>query len=126
MLLVLDPYRFDVLVMENMFGDILSDLMAGLIGGLGLAPAGNIGKDAAMFEAVHGSAPDIAGQGVANPTGLLMSACLLLDHVEQQEVATRIRGALDTVIRANESRTVDMGGSASTTEYTEALVRALA
>ena len=126
MLLVLDPYRFDVLVMENMFGDILSDLMAGLIGGLGLAPAGNIGKDAAMFEAVHGSAPDIAGQGIANPTGLLMSACLLLDHVEQQEVATRIRGALDTVIRANESRTVDMGGSASTTEYTEALVRALA
>ena len=126
MLLVLDPYRFDVLVMENMFGDILSDLMAGLIGGLGLAPAGNIGKDAAMFEAVHGSAPDIAGQGVANPTGLLMSACLLLDHVEQQEVATRIRGALDTVILANESRTVDMGGSASTTEYTEALVRALA
>ncbi len=126
MMLVLDPYRFDVLVMENMFGDILSDLMAGLIGGLGLAPAGNIGKDAAMFEAVHGSAPDIAGQGVANPTGLLMSACLLLDHVEQQEVATRIRGALDTVIRANESRTVDMGGSASTTEYTEALVRALA
>ena len=126
MLLVLDPYRFDVLVMENMFGDILSDLMAGLIGGLGLAPAGNIGKDAAMFEAVHGSAPDIAGQGVANPTGLLMSACLLLDHVEQQEVATRIRGALDTVIRANESRTVDMGGSASTTEYTESLVRALA
>ena len=126
MLLVLDPYRFDVLVMENMFGDILSDLMAGLIGGLGLAPAGNIGKDAAMFEAVHGSAPDIAGQGVANPTGLLMSACLLLDHVEQQEGATIIRGALDTVIRANESRTVDMGGSASTTEYTEALVRALA
>ncbi len=126
MLLVLDPYRLDVLVMENMFGDILSDLMAGLIGGLGLAPAGNIGKDAAMFEAVHGSAPDIAGQGVANPTGLLMSACLLLDHVEQQEVATRIRGALDTVIRANASRTVDMGGSASTTEYTEALVRALA
>ena len=126
MLLVLDPYRFDVLVMENMFGDILSDLMAGLIGGLGLAPAGNIGSDAAMFEAVHGSAPDIAGQGVANPTGLLLSACLLLDHVEQPEVATRIRAALDTVILANESRTVDMGGSASTTEYTEALVRALA
>ena len=124
MLLVLDPYRFDVLVMENMFGDILSDLMAGLIGGLGFAPAGNIGKDAAMFEAVHGSAPDIAGQGIANPTGLLRSACLLLDHVEQPEVATRIRDALDTVILANESRTVDMGGNASTTEFTEALVRA--
>jgi len=126
MLLVLDPYRFDVLVMENMFGDILSDLMAGLIGGLGFAPAGNIGKDAAMFEAVHGSAPDIAGQGIANPTGLLRSACLLLDHVEQPEVATRIRDALDTVILANESRTVDMGGNASTTEFTDALVRALA
>ena len=84
------------------------------------------GDDHAIAQAAHGSAPDIAGQGVANPTGLLMSACLLLDHVEQQEVATRIRGALDTVIRANESRTVDMGGSASTTEYTEALVRALA
>ena len=126
MLLVLDPYRFDVLVMENMFGDILSDLMAGLIGGLGLAPAGNIGKDAAMFEAVHGSAPDIEGQGVANPTGLLLSACLLLDHVEQPDVASRIRNAIDTVVLANESRTVDMGGSASTTEYTEALVRALA
>jgi isocitrate dehydrogenase (NAD+) len=126
MMLVLDPYRFDVLVMENMFGDILSDLMAGLIGGLGFAPAGNIGEDAAMFEAVHGSAPDIAGQGIANPTGLLRSACLLLDHVEQPEVATRIREAMDTVILANESRTVDMGGTASTVEYTEALVRALA
>ena len=126
MLLVLDPYRFDVLVMENMFGDILSDLMAGLVGGLGLAPAGNMGKDAAMFEAVHGSAPDIAGQGVANPTGLLLSACLLLEHVEQPDVAERIRAALDTVILANESRTVDMGGDASTAEFTEALVRSLA
>jgi isocitrate dehydrogenase (NAD+) len=125
MLLVLNPYCFDVLVMENMFGDILSDLMAGLIGGLGFAPAGNIGKDAAMFEAVHGSAPDIAGQGIANPTGLLRSACLLLDHVEQPEVATRIRDALDTVILANESRTVDMGGNASTTEFAEALVHSL-
>ena len=126
MLLVLDPYRFDVLVMENMFGDILSDLMAGLVGGLGLAPAGNIGKDAAMFEAVHGSAPDIAGQDVANPTGLLLSACLLLEHVEQPDVAERIRAALDMVILANESRTVDMGGDASTAEFTEALVRSLA
>ena len=126
MMIVLDPYRFDVLVMENMFGDILSDLMAGLVGGLGLAPAGNIGADAAMFEAVHGSAPDIEGQGIANPTGLLLSACLLLDHVEQPDVASRIRDAIDTVILAGASRTVDMGGSASTKEYTEALVRALA
>ncbi|MEJ2502729.1 MAG: isocitrate/isopropylmalate family dehydrogenase, partial [Gemmatimonadota bacterium] len=87
MQLVLDPYRFDVLVMENMFGDILSDLMAGLVGGLGFAPAGNIGEDAAMFEAVHGSAPDIAGQGIANPTGLLLSACLMLAHLDQTETA---------------------------------------
>ena len=125
MMLVLDPYRFDVLVMENMFGDILSDLMAGLIGGLGFAPAGNIGKDAAMFEAVHGSAPDIAGQGIANPTGLLMSACLMLDHLDQPETATRIRGALDTVVAEGTARTVDMGGKASTREFTAALVKAL-
>jgi isocitrate dehydrogenase (NAD+) len=125
MALVLDPYRFDVLVMENMFGDILSDLMAGLVGGLGFAPAANIGDDAAMFEAVHGSAPDIAGHGVANPTGLLLSACLLLDHVEQAEAASRIRAALDGVVRSGEARTRDMGGEASTAEFTDAVVRAL-
>ena len=126
MALVLDPYRFDVLVMENMFGDILSDLMAGLVGGLGFAPAGNIGEDAAMFEAVHGSAPDIAGQAVANPTGLLLSACLLLDHVGQTEVSERIRAALDGVVRSGEARTRDMGGESSTAEFTDAVVRALA
>ena len=125
MQLVLDPYRFDVLVMENMFGDILSDLMAGLIGGLGFAPAANIGEDAAMFEAVHGSAPDIAGQGIANPTGLLLSACLMLDHVGQPEPATRIRDALDSVVQEGVARTVDMGGSANTLEFTAALVNAL-
>ena len=124
--LVLDPYQFDVLVMENMFGDILSDLMAGLVGGLGFAPAGNIGTDTAMFEAVHGSAPDIAGQGIANPTGLLLSACLMLDHIGQHEVSSRIRSAIDDVIRAGQAFTVDMGGGASTTEYTDALVGALA
>ena len=121
MALVLDPYRFDVLVMENMFGDILSDLMAGLVGGLGFAPAGNIGEDAAMFEAVHGSAPDIA-----NPTGLLLSACLLLDHVGQPDVSDRIRVALDGVVCSGEARTRDMGGEASTAEFTDAVVRALA
>ena len=126
MALVLDPYRFDVLVMENMFGDILSDLMAGLVGGLGFAPAGNIGEDAAIFEAVHGSAPDIAGQAVANPTGLLLSACLLLDHVGQTEVSERIRAALDGVVRSGEARTRDMGGESSTAEFTDAVVRALA
>ena len=125
MQLVLDPYRFDVLVMENMFGDILSDLMAGLVGGLGFAPAGNIGPDAAMFEAVHGSAPDIAGQGIANPTGLLLSACLMLDHMEQGEVAHRIREAIDRVVQGGVARTADMGGRASTKEFTAALVRAI-
>lgn len=125
MQLVLDPYQFDVLVMENMFGDILSDLMAGLVGGLGFAPAGNIGDHGAMFEAVHGSAPDIAGRGVANPTGLLLSACMLLDYVDQGETADRIRSAIDAVVRAGACRTRDMGGDASTREYTDALVGAL-
>lgn len=125
MMLVLDPYRFDVLVMENMFGDILSDLMAGLVGGLGFAPAGNIGTDASMFEAVHGSAPDIAGKGIANPTGLLLSACLMLDHLEQGEVADRIRAAVQTVVNDGAVRTIDMGGSATTRDFTAALVRAL-
>jgi isocitrate dehydrogenase (NAD+) len=125
MMLVLDPYRFDVLVMENMFGDILSDLMAGLVGGLGFAPAGNIGTDAAMFEAVHGSAPDIAGQGIANPTGLLLSACLMLEHLDQFDAAVRIRAALHAVVEEGRARTVDMGGTATTAEFTKALVAAL-
>ena len=93
MLLVLDPYQFDVLVMENMFGDILSDLMAGLVGGLGFAPAGNIGTDAAMFEAVHGSAPDIAGKAIANPSGLLNAAVQMLIHINQPDIATLIENA---------------------------------
>jgi len=125
MALVLDPHRFDVMVMENMFGDILSDLMAGLIGGLGFAPAGNIGEDHAMFEAVHGSAPDIAGKGVANPTGLLLSACMLLEHVDQAETAERIRDALRSVIVSGAARTRDMGGDAGTEAFTRAVVEAL-
>ncbi len=125
MALVLDPYQFEVLVMENMFGDILSDLIAGLVGGLGFAPAGNIGTEAAMFEAVHGSAPDIAGQGIANPTGLLLSACMLLDHIGQAEAATRIRSALESTIQGGDSRTRDMGGTATTNEFADTLVRAL-
>ena len=126
MYLVLDPYRFDVLVMENMFGDILSDLMAGLVGGLGFAPAGNIGENHAVFEAVHGSAPDIAGQGVANPTGLLLSSCLLLDHVGQADIATRIREAVTNVIRNGVARTRDMGGTDGTADFAAAVVRTLA
>lgn len=126
MYLVLDPYRFDLLVMENMFGDILSDLMAGLVGGLGFAPAGNIGESHAVFEAVHGSAPDIAGQGVANPTGLLLSACMLLDHVDQGEVAARVRTAVSSVIRDGSARTNDMGGTHGTTAFADAVIGALA
>ena len=113
MQLVLDPYQFDVIVTENMFGDILSDLTAGLVGGLGFAPGVNIGKDVAIFEAVHGSAPDIAGKGVANPSALLLAACLMLEHMGQQETAARIRGAL---------KTADLGGSASTTAFSDAVI----
>jgi isocitrate dehydrogenase (NAD+) len=126
MRLVMDPYQFDVLVMENMFGDIISDLTAGLVGGLGMAPAGNIGEDAAMFEAVHGSAPDIAGKGIANPTALALSAAMLLDHIGQPEPATRVRNGLTTVIQAGETLTGDLGGSATTREFADAVIRALA
>ncbi len=125
MFLVLDPYRFDVLVMENMFGDILSDLMAGLVGGLGFAPAGNIGETHAVFEAVHGSAPDIAGQGVANPTSLLLSACMMLDHVGQGGVAARIRASLEQVIADGVARTRDMGGTDGTDAFAGAVVGGL-
>jgi len=125
MQLVLDPHRFDVLVMENMFGDILSDLMAGLVGGLGFAPAGNIGDEGAMFEAVHGSAPDIAGKGIANPTSLLLSACMLLDHVGQQESGDRIRDAVAKVAQEGAVRTVDMGGTSTTVAFADAIIRSL-
>jgi len=125
MALVMNPWEFDVLVMENMFGDILSDLMAGLVGGLGFTPAGNIGLNAAMFEAVHGSAPDIAGKGVANPSALLLAGCMLLDHVGQPEVAARIRASLKRVVVERTEATRDMGGSATTREFTRAIIRGL-
>jgi isocitrate dehydrogenase (NAD+) len=123
MYLVLDPYQFDVLVMENMFGDILSDLMAGLVGGLGLAPGGNIGRHAAIFEPVHGSAPDIAGKGIANPTAMILAGCMMLDHIEQTDVAERVRAAVHDVILEGGPVTADLGGSANTFEYADALVR---
>ncbi len=125
--MVLNPYRFEVLVMENMFGDILSDLMAGLVGGLGMAPGGNIGDDAAMFEPVHGSAPDIAGQGIANPTAQMLAACMMLDHVGQDDVATRVREALTSCLRdcPPEEKTRDLGGSATTREFTDQVLEAL-
>jgi isocitrate dehydrogenase (NAD+) len=123
--LVKNPYGFDVLVMENMFGDILSDLMAGLVGGLGMAPAGNIGENAAMFEAVHGSAPDIAGQGIANPTALMLAAAMMLDHVGQPEPAQRIRGALRQTFTDPALRTGDVGGPLGTAPFTAAVTRNL-
>ncbi len=123
MKLVLDPSQFDVIVTTNMFGDILSDLMAGLIGGLGLAPGANIGEDVAMFEAVHGSAPDIAGEGIANPAALMLAACMMLDHVDEQEKADRIRKALEETIREGTHTTRDVGGNASTFEFADAVSR---
>ena len=125
MLLVMDPNRFDVIVSENMFGDILSDLIAGLVGGLGLAPGANIGEHAAIFEAVHGSAPDIAGKGVANPSALLMAGIMMLDHLDQREPAQRIRTALEAAIREKDSLTPDLGGSGTTQTFTEAVIRRL-
>ena len=123
MKLVLDPSQFDVIVTTNMFGDILSDLMAGLIGGLGLAPGANIGEDVALFEAVHGSAPDIAGEGIANPAALMLAACMMLDHVDEQEKADRIREALEETIREGTHTTRDVGGNASTLEFADAVSR---
>jgi isocitrate dehydrogenase (NAD+) len=125
MQLVLDPYQFDVIVTENMFGDILSDEVAGLIGGLGFAPGANLGQRAAMFEAVHGSAPDIAGKGIANPTSILLAGCLMLDHLGEEEVAARVRGALHATLQAGDSLTPDLGGSAGTVEFGDALIRRL-
>ena len=122
MLLVMDPYRFDVIVTENMFGDILSDQIAGLVGGLGLAPGGNIGRDAAIFEAVHGSAPDIVGKNIANPSALLLAAVMMLDHLEMREEAGRIRHALERTVMERDSLTPDLGGDAGTDRFTDAVI----
>jgi isocitrate dehydrogenase (NAD+) len=125
MQLVMNPWQFDMIVTTNLFGDILSDLNAGLVGGLGMAPAGNIGVDAAIFEAVHGSAPDIAGKGLANPLALMLSAAMMLDHVEHQDQARRLRVAIDQVLREDNIRTGDLGGKASTREFTQAILKRL-
>ncbi len=126
MKLVIAPEKFDVIVTMNLFGDILSDLTAGLVGGLGVAPAANIGDGGcAMFEAVHGTAPDIAGKGIANPTGLMLSACLLLDHVGQGDAAARLRKGIRAALANVETRTGDLGGKASTAQYTDAVIRAI-
>jgi isocitrate dehydrogenase (NAD+) len=126
MKLVLNPWQFDVIVTTNLFGDILSDEIAGLVGGLGMAPGANIGVDAAIFEAVHGSAPDIAGKGIANPLALLFAAAMMLDHVGKDDLAARIRSAVDKALRDDNVRTGDLGGKATTKELTRAIIRRLA
>lgn len=126
MRLVLDPQQFDVIVTTNMFGDILSDEIAGLVGGLGLVPGANIGRNAALFEAVHGSAPDIAGKGVANPTALLLGACMMLDYLGDEENASRIRAAIADTLIEDSVRTPDLHGDATTTKFTDAVIRRLA
>ncbi|HEX6015561.1 MAG TPA: isocitrate/isopropylmalate family dehydrogenase [Geminicoccaceae bacterium] len=123
MQLVLDPWQFDVIVTTNLFGDILSDEMAGLVGGLGMAPGANIGKDAAVFEAVHGSAPDIAGKGIANPLALLLAAGLMLEHAGRGELARRLREAVNRALREDGVRTPDLGGKASTADFATAIAR---
>jgi len=125
MQLVMNPYQFDVIATTNLFGDILSDEIAGLVGGLGMAPAANIGTDAAIFEAVHGSAPDITGKGIANPLALMLSAALMLDHVGLGDKAARMRVAIDKVLREDNIRTGDLGGKANTREFTSAIVKRL-
>ena len=125
MQLVIKPETFDVLVTENLYGDIVSDLCAGLVGGLGLAPGANIGESCAVFEAVHGSAPDIAGKGIANPTALLFSALMMLCHIGETELADRISRAVMRVLADGKIVTGDLGGTASTTEYTDAVIREL-
>ena len=121
--LVMHPEKMDVLLLPNLYGDIVSDLCAGLVGGLGVVPGANIGLDAAVFEAVHGSAPDIADQNLANPTALLLSALLMLEHLGEQDQADRIRAALMKVLTEGRIRTRDLGGTANTTEFTDAICR---
>jgi isocitrate dehydrogenase (NAD+) len=122
MKLVLNPWQFDMLVTTNLFGDILSDLVAGLVGGLGMAPGANIGADAAIFEAVHGSAPDIAGKGIANPIAIMLAAAMMLDHCKLPDMATRLRVAIDQTLNVDNVRTGDLGGKANTAEFTKALI----
>ena len=125
MQLVMRPEQFDVIVTTNLFGDIISDLCAGLVGGLGLAPGANIGADAAIFEAVHGSAPDIAGKGVANPCALLLGAAQMLDHLGKPDQATRLRDAIVATLEAKDSLTPDLGGEGNTMSFANAIASRL-
>jgi isocitrate dehydrogenase (NAD+) len=126
MQMVINPHQFDMLLLTNLYGDIMSDLAAGLVGGLGVVPSGNMGENVAIFEAVHGTAPDIAGKGVANPTALLMSAIMMLRHLGEMGAAARIEEALHRVYREGKNLTRDVGGTASTAEFTAAVIGAFA
>jgi len=127
MQLVMNPYQFDVIVTTNLFGDILSDLCAGLVGGLGLAPGDNIGEHVAIFEAVHGSAPDIAGKGIANPCALLLAAADMLDHLDMVAKGDKLRQAIrDTMTNDRDSVTPDVGGKGSTSSFADAIIKRLA
>ena len=123
--LVLKPVRYDVIVTTNLFGDILSDLISGLVGGLGLAPGANIGLGGAIFEAVHGTAPDIAGKGVANPGALMLAACMMLEYLCDEPRAQRIRSAIEETIREGKTVTRDLGGTATTDQFTDAIIARL-
>ena len=123
--LVMRPDRFDVIVTTNLFGDILSDLTSGLVGGLGLTPGANIGYDVGIFEAVHGTAPDIAGKGIANPTAVMLAGCQLLDHMGEKPRADRIRAAIEVTLREGKTVTGDVGGKANTEQYTDAVIARL-
>jgi isocitrate dehydrogenase (NAD+) len=125
MQLVMNPYQYDILLMENLYGDILSDLCAGLVGGLGLVPGANFGHECAIFEAVHGSAPDIAGKNIANPTAVLRSALLMLRHLGETDAALKIRSAIDEVYRDRSKLTRDVGGTAGTSEFADAIIQAM-
>jgi isocitrate dehydrogenase (NAD+) len=125
MQMVMDPQQFDMLLLPNLYGDVMSDLAAGLVGGLGVVPSANIGDECAMFEAVHGTAPDIAGKGFANPTALLMSSSLMLDHLGERTAAERIQNALEKVYREAKHTTRDIGGKAGTEEFADAVIAAL-
>ena len=126
MQMVLDPQQFDMLLLPNLYGDVMSDLAAGLVGGLGVVPSGNIGDESAMFEAVHGTAPDIAGKGLANPTALLMSGIMMLKHLGERPAAASIEAAIEKVYRDGKKVTRDVGGSAGTKEFTDAVIEAMA
>jgi isocitrate dehydrogenase (NAD+) len=122
MQLVMNPYQYDMLVLENLYGDIISDLCAAFVGGLGLVPGANFGDSCAIFEAVHGSAPDIAGKNLANPTALLRSALLMLRHLGETEAAARVRTALERVYRTRDKLTRDVGGKAGTSGFADAVI----